>query len=808
MHKKLKKIIIITVALVVLAIASIIEVERILDISKTEIESKSIEKISAMADSGTLTGGSINGAATDHMYNFIPGGNTFCAGHGWTIAIRTEYSTKGKIMPDMGSGGRLEEVKYTPYQTVEMAQSIAYIRAFSTDNSAIQNIVWESKKWKDKTGGKSCLLDESVDGTRVTVETAGIQGRATQFANFVYRALNNEQKLNLSVENQDVEVCINQTNKTYTVGPYTFNFGNQGVEAQAETSDTHMTMGELVYKEITRQFNGWTEENAFCVGEVGTTIYYENGTIVNLDKTQFQVIDEKGNVFYDNFPMFGQKFYIRYNVGDAEIKAIKPNIQVNYLRKITKKDKKEYQAHTYKSKSIRFKMNQDEGDILKESIENPSIRAKIYKGHQELDYNTTQNWIISQEDDAYIDLSTLWGDEINDTLYTSEQFKVWVKSTMGAIKGQIKNRLVKWGAPDTLSTDYDTEDESNWLKISYMNCFICDGEYYDGRNGSPEPTYEEESSSETWTYDMQRLNPETQELEKKEKVGGPTREQLKKEGWTEYGSHCSYGYTMKCKVTVGKAEDGNYKEFTGTGSDSNDDKDTAKNNAKAKALKNLIENMKDKIKAAFEILDIEVSVDLNLIQPPVVLDTVSIFQPPLDITPGREPTEEQKKEIIRRNWKEVTETKFEKEYGAENIDCSATKTDSINMYIGGNVWEDLPSNKGGDYTGVKSAEDIALSGIQVQLYDETTHSIRATTTTDKDGSYGFQKINPMHKYRIIFTYDGMRYENTKYENNLSGGYSTAQEDGRVTFNDYFDQIDSSPQNYYKDNEWRKAYRTV
>ena len=134
----------------------------------------------------------------------------------------------------------------------------------------------------------------------------------------------------------------------------------------------------------------------------------------------------------------------------------------------------------------------------------------------------------------------------------------------------------------------------------------------------------------------------------------------------------------------------------------------------------------------------------------------------------------------------------------------------INMYIGGNVWEDMPSIKVGDYNGKRQNNSLALGGIQVQLFDNTTNSLRATTTTDINGNYGFQKINPMHKYRIIFTYDGMRFENTKYTDDLSGGFSTAQEDAntRSTFNDYFDRIESSPHNYHKDNEWRKAYRSI
>ena len=93
------------------------------------------------------------------------------------------------------------------------------------------------------------------------------------------------------------------------------------------------------------------------------------------------------------------------------------------------------------------------------------------------------------------------------------------------------------------------------------------------------------------------------------------------------------------------------------------------------------------------------------------------------------------------------------------------------------------------------------------MFDVTTNSLCATITTDANGNYGFQKLNRMHKYKIIFTYDGMRFEDTTYTNNLTGGYSTAQEkeEDRNALNSTFSQINTSPQNYYKDGEWRKAY---
>ncbi len=129
----------------------------------------------------------------------------------------------------------------------------------------------------------------------------------------------------------------------------------------------------------------------------------------------------------------------------------------------------------------------------------------------------------------------------------------------------------------------------------------------------------------------------------------------------------------------------------------------------------------------------------------------------------------------------------------------------IDMYLGGNVWEDMPSIKLGDYNGKKQNGSLNMAGIQVELFDANTRQRLFATTTDKDGQYGFRRLNPMHKYYVVFTYDGMRYESTVYRDNLSGGYSTARETTRDNFNSKFAHINSSPNNYQGN---KKAYRTI
>ncbi len=128
----------------------------------------------------------------------------------------------------------------------------------------------------------------------------------------------------------------------------------------------------------------------------------------------------------------------------------------------------------------------------------------------------------------------------------------------------------------------------------------------------------------------------------------------------------------------------------------------------------------------------------------------------------------------------------------------------VSIEFGGNVWVDLPGIKLGNFTGVKSEEDAIFAGMQVQLFDEKNNLVNATTTDD-EGKYHFDKLNPLKKYYVKFTYNGQLYQNTYYKNNLTGGYSNAMEENREEFNNRFGKIDSTPQNYQVDGKWHRAY---
>ena len=720
MRKKIK-LFIITIFLAIACIAGIIEIGKIFNVKESNTKNDNLKQITANAYVGEeYPAGSLeNGADTSEMYNFIPGGDTFCAGKGWALTIRSQYSGDSTKLPDPGSsGGRKEEVIYKHSWTTEMAQSIAYARAFggsSVKNEEIQRLVWASGVWSSYTNG-SCLVDDS-DVVEINTESSGIEGRATQFANFVYRALNGDGKLGLSISkgNQNVNIIVNQYDQTYTVGPYTISIDNQDANLQNGTG--YGTIGDLVYKEIMGYNTGYSEANAFCVGSVGAQIIYESGNSANTQDVV--VLDENG--YEIKFPRFGQKFYIKYKSGDAEIKKIKPSIQINYLKKITNNGFA-YYADTYESEKVTFKMFQDPDENLASAIRSVTYGMNFNKYNGENPF-----WLVSYDPISF-SFFGMWnkGDSIEEKMKNLED------DCMKGVKNGLSLTLNDWEAND-LEVDLEAK-KGVWYKGIF--------------------------------YEISETTKHTESEPKSNNNGGFTCE-----------SHLDPDPNIPGLKTSAEASADTSKE------------------AKLKAMQALATTLDaSEVSIAIQITDITISMMFAKIQPFTRLDFVASYE-------------------YYRDWQYTEGNVSTIYYGAEKVTYSNNDDDDddeIDMYLGGNVWQDMPTEKIGDYTGQKRNNSLNLGGIQVQLYDTNSGTIKATTTTDSFGYYGFRKLNPMHKYKVIFTYDGMRFENTAYKDDLSGGYSTAREsyNDRNTFNDYFDEIASSPGNYYKNGQWRKAYRSI
>ena len=161
-------------------------------------------------------------------------------------------------------------------------------------------------------------------------------------------------------------------------------------------------MKDLVYNEITKKNQGWSEDNKFCTGKVEVLITFEDGTH-ELREVGLEVLDASGNPIAENFPRFGETFYLRYKTTlDEEIRYIRPSIQINHLKKLSNNGTK-YEVYTYKSKHIKYSMIEDNGGLFEKSLQeivsrgiisagyNITARAYTVNGHWEIYFNYDKN---------------------------------------------------------------------------------------------------------------------------------------------------------------------------------------------------------------------------------------------------------------------------------------------------------------------------------------------------------------------------------------------------------------------------------
>ena len=133
-----------------------------------------------------------------------------------------------------------------------------------------------------------------------------------------------------------------------------------------------------------------------------------------------------------------------------------------------------------------------------------------------------------------------------------------------------------------------------------------------------------------------------------------------------------------------------------------------------------------------------------------------------------------------------------------------TETVDLTMELGGYVWEDANSGKesisNGKYS--KNEGDKPIPNMLVTLYRQDGKEI-ATTKTDVNGKYLFQKIDAMYQYYVKFTYNGQYYQPVIFADSSTWGGSDWQVNSnakdrkaeREGYNVKFEKIGSSPENY-------------
>ena len=690
---------------------------------------QSVEGTSATAG-GSVILGSLGGCNTTEMYTL--NANYFCANPNYASSRRLRNSKqvdKSPVAPDGGYGSTRQQTTYSQVKSGQLPQTVAYAKWQGASGATMQKIIWASWQWNDG----NILLGNT--GDTINVNSSGVAGRAERFANFVNKVLSNGTTFTVSAtpitdESNDLKVMIDQSNTTYTVGPYTINFAN----SSSRTRDGLMTLGDLVYDEIVNNHSG-----KFIWADIGVNVINSSGNTATT--SDIKVLDASGNEISSNFPKFGQQFYIQYTSSD-KITKIVPSLAINFVTKISGT------GTTYKSTQCEFIIHNDDT-------------------HQILDVAMDNYGFSRQETGLYVKNTAI---SLTSSTGGMTQLFSNLKTNM---ETTLRGLAEGAGYPVTgVNVDIGSNGNGHTLGI-YASGHFYEGDYkiitsleeikrgnkYLLQNSDGTPPWWSDYIPEGFEEDghlvLIRIEPYIVQRQKVEFYIG---DELI---YTAYSDpYCSQGIPDYPTTPSSPARD-QLNEWASH------------------------QNMRYAIK--FDADYPKVTEQNEYMQPAV---TVSVTTPTTPGTPS------------------IPSTPL-----TPGVTTSTGSTKvilpgkTINMYIGGYVWEDLGFTKESVENGrYDSGNENRFGGIQVTLHDANTGNVY-TTTTNSNGQYGFKDLHPMHKYYVEFRYNGQVYQNTYYKNDLSGGYSTAQENlsDRNSLNSRFETTDSTPNNYAADNRQNKSY---
>ncbi len=165
--------------------------------------------------------------------------------------------------------------------------------------------------------------------------------------------------------------------------------------------------------------------------------------------------------------------------------------------------------------------------------------------------------------------------------------------------------------------------------------------------------------------------------------------------------------------------------------------------------------------------------------------------------------------VRRIKWQDEETYEWQDDYVRE-IDKTTSLEVSFDLLIeiGGTVFLDQDQGKANQGNNILDNNE-QLAGVEVRLYNQN-NTLIGIKLTDGNGHYIFENLNPLNKYYVCFTYNGMLYTNVEYNPfgaNTSKAIEDAQGNGgnRSSFNSKFSEIRSYPQSYQSSGGFNKTY---
>lgn len=647
-----------------------------------------------------------------------------------------------------------QQILYMKNNTVDIEQSIAaayfaYMNTESGNKPAMQNVIWSSALWDGKKGYVENLADTTrvIDGA--SVASNNTYDRAGAWANFYYNILKeSDNKVIIDVKptkdtaDKDLKVYVDQKERSYTQGPYMINLLNSSGGVITNNPTEHYSGAKTLGELVYKEIIGENigEKDAFQFCQLESVI----GTITYTDGS-------KEETYTDGAA--GSKLLTILDKDGNPLKFPKPG-EIFYIKvKVPVGE-----TRTIENIDVKFKlkyMTKIKGEMAR--YNSPAI-------YYEMSTQALADWTDSSvyggdsrgmatfimRDKSVYDLEDAAYGVIN-----AETLKAYLYSIMDMNAKELYDVDVREiiEAPDLgfkawFNAAPYNGDNDRWESTDdfYNKCEEnAIKKHQEEERGKI--TEEQDSLGDTrWDYDGEKYYNHQEAIDAANKKG----EEIGKKKALEH-----YNDTTKKRNWI--------FEFTGH-------------------YPVVLEDLLDYKSTLIQRTGI------------IVEKLASIKNP--DIKPRQGGWEWG--DFIENSSKDTTE------FNLPGTDCT--------VEIGGKVWEDIGQTKENTLNGKIDGGDKMYGGMLVELHLGDANgpvvpnlgAYTYSTTTDANGLYHFYKLNALEKYTVVFTFNGQLYQQTFYNDNLSGGFSNAKEIDRAGFDDRFDRIDSSPNNY-NHTGWNQGY---